>query len=113
MRNSFPLLAFTLVAAADLAANRLVAESATYPAAGANAFGVAQTAALNGTKFTVTHLGTEIIETGAALTAGVLLESDASGRVVPHATGVVVGRLAPGETADSAGRFVEVVLYQN
>jgi hypothetical protein len=78
-----------------------------------NTQGVAQSAAAVGEKFTATTLGTEVVETGAAIAAGALVETDATGRVITKAAGVAVGRLAPNEVATAAGQFVEVILFAN
>lgn len=78
-----------------------------------NAQGVSDTDAAIGDKFATHVFGTAIIETGAAIAAGALIETDATGRAITKAAGVTVARLAPGESAAGAGEFVEVILIPN
>lgn len=114
MQNSLPLLSFTMTAAGVIAANRFVTPAGAQAGAGVNTQGVARmAAAAAGDKITVDAMGTAVIEAGAAITAGSLVESDASGRAITKATGVAVGRLAPGESATAAGQFVEIILLPN
>lgn len=109
-RQATPILTLSLIAAAALSADRFVTPSGAVPAAGATALGVGRTAAAVGERQPVDVLGTSIVETGGAIAANALVETDASGRAVTLAAGVVLGRLAPGEVATAAGQFVEVIL---
>lgn len=113
MRNSSPLLTLTDIATAAIVAQRFVGFTGAQAGAGLNARGVAQEAAAIGNQFSVDVIGTTVVEAGAAIAAGALIECDATGRAITHAAGVVLGRLAPGESAAAAGEFVEVVLFPN
>jgi len=113
MKQSTPLLALTMVASGVIVSNRFVTPAGAVAGAGVNAQGVADSAAAIGARFTATVLGTEIVEAGAAIAAGALIETDATGRAITKAAGVSVARLAPGEVATAAGQFVEVILLPN
>lgn len=113
MRQGISLLALTMMASAAVVANRFVTPAGAVAGAGVNAQGVAQTDAAIGEKFTATVIGTEVVETGAAIAAGALIECDATGRAITKAAGVTLARLAPGEVATAAGQFVEVILITN
>jgi len=113
MRNSTPLLALSILAASAITAHRFVTPAGDVAAAGVKTQGVAQSDAASGESFTATVIGTEVVEAGAAIAAGALIETDATGRAITHTTGVVVARLAPGESATAAGEFVEVILFAN
>lgn len=112
-RNSYPLLSVSMPATGVIVANRFVTPAGAQAGAGVNAQGVAKTDAAIGDELGVTVLGTEVVEAGAAIAAGSLVECDATGRAILHAAGVILGRLAPGESAAAAGEFVEVILFPN
>lgn len=109
-RQSTPILTLSVIAVAALAADRFVTPAGAVPAAGATALGVGRTSAAIGERQPVDVLGTAIVETGGAIAANALVETDAQGRAVTQAAGVVLARLAPGEVATAAGQFVEVLL---
>ncbi len=113
MRNGISLLALPVLATAAITANRFISPAGALASAAGNAQGVAQTDAVIGAKVTTTVLGTEVVETGAAIAAGALIEADATGRAITKAAGVSLARLAPGEVATTAGQFVEVILLPN
>lgn len=113
MRNGISLLALTVLATGAVTANRFITPAGALTGAGLGAQGVAQTDAAIGAKVTTTVLGTEVVEAGAAIAAGALVESDATGRAITKAAGISLGRLAPGEVATAAGQFVEVILFAN
>ncbi len=113
MKNAINLMVLTMTATAAITPNRFVTPAGALAGAGVNAQGVAQSNAAVGEKFAATVIGTEIVETGAAIAAGALIETDATGRAITKAAGVAVARLAPGEVAAAAGQFVEVVLIPN
>lgn len=112
-KQSLAILTLSAVAAAQITANRFVSTSYGVPAAAANTLGVAESAAAAGERFPVTNQGTAVVETGAAISAGALVETDATGRAITKSAGVTQGRLAPGESATAAGQFVEVILFPN
>lgn len=113
MKQSIPLLTLTLIASGVIVSNRFVTPAGAVAGAGVNTQGVANSAAAIGDNFAATVMGTEIVEAGAAIAAGALIETDATGRAITKAVGVSVGRLAPGEVATAAGQFVEVILLPN
>ncbi|MDP2805504.1 MAG: DUF2190 family protein [Gallionellaceae bacterium] len=113
MKNAISLLVLTMTASAAINANRFVTPAAALAGAGVNAQGVSDTDAAIGDKLAVHVLGTAIVEAGAAIAAGALIETDATGRAITKNAGVTVARLAPGEVATAAGQFIEVVLIPN
>lgn len=113
MKNAISLLALTMTASGAITGQRFVTPAGAVAGAGVNAQGVAQTDAVIGDKLTVDVLGTAVVETGAAIAAGALIETDATGRAITKAAGATVARLAPGEVATAAGQFVEVILIPN
>lgn len=113
MKNAISLLALTMTASGVITSNRFVTPAGAVAGAGVNAQGVSDTDAAIGDKFAVHTLGTAIVETGAAIAAGALIETDAAGRAITKAAGATVARLAPGEVATAAGQLVEVVLIPN
>jgi len=113
MKNAISLLALTVTASSIIAANRFVTPTGALADAGVNAQGVSDTDAAIGEKFAVHVIGTAIVETGEAIAAGALIETDATGRAITKAAGVTLARLAPGEVSTAAGQFVEVVLIPN
>lgn len=113
MRNSMALLTLTGVLSATVSACRFVSTALAQCGAGANAYGVARTEGVAGDAVPIDVLGTAIVESGAAIAAGAAVEADASGRAITHDAGVVLGRLAPGESAAASGQLVEVILISN
>ena len=114
MHNSTPLLALSILAIGAITAHRFVTPAGDVAAvAGVNTQGIAQSDAAIGERFTATVIGTEVVEAGAAIAPGALIETDATGRAITQSTGVAVARLAPGESAAAAGEFVEVILFAN
>ncbi len=109
-RQCTPILTLSVTATAALTADRFVTPAGAVPAAGATVLGVGRSTVAVGVRQPVDVLGTSVVETGAAIAANALVETDASGRAVTLAAGVVLGRLAPGEVATAAGQFVEVLL---
>lgn len=112
-RQSLSLITLTVVATGAITANRFVSPAGALAGAAGNAYGVAESAAAIGEKIPVTSHGTAVVEAGAAIAAGALVEADATGRAITKAAGVTLGRLAPGEVAGAAGQFVEVILFNN
>lgn len=114
MRNSTVLLALSALATAAITANRFVSVGgATVAGDGVSCGGVARAAAAIGERHTFDVIGTAVVETGAAIAANALIQSDATGRAITKAAGTTVARLAPGEVATAAGQFVEVILLVN
>lgn len=114
MQNATPLLTLNVLAAAALTGQRFVAPGGTQTGAAGNAIGVGRYSVTAGQSVPVDAIGTTYVEAGAAIAAGALVESDASGRAVTRASGVALGRVAPGDPgAASAGQFVEIVLFPN
>lgn len=108
------LLTLTVQAAAALTANRGVTALGAVPAAGAAIAGFTRTDAASGDLVPIDVLGTATAEAGAAIAAGAAVEVDNQGRVITKASGVTVGRMAPGQAATTAaGQLVEIVLIPN
>lgn len=109
--SSTNTLVLSIVATAALTQFRGVTVPGAVPGAGANALGLAQQGGAIGEAVPVVALGTAIGEAGAAITAGALLEYDASGRVITRTSGAIVGRALT--AAGAAGDQVEVFLIPN
>lgn len=104
------IFSMTAIATAAVLANRFVGMLTGAPcAAGAKAQGVAQYAAAAGEAFAVDVLGTSIVDSGAAVGAGVAVKSDASGRAIAQGgTGEILGYTVTAATA--ADQKLEVLL---
>jgi hypothetical protein len=111
-QQSTPLLTLTAALTGTVAAHRFVTPAGAQAGADAVTLGVARSAGVSGDKVPVDVIGTTIVESGAAISAGATLESDASGRAVTWATsGAKVGIALQAATA--AGQFIEVLLLPN
>lgn len=108
-----PVLTVGAPAAAAITANRFTTYAGAVPAAGAGGCGVARSDAAIGERVPIDVLGTATVETGAAIAANALVETDNQGRAITRNTGVVLGRLAHGQVATDAGQFVEIILIPN
>lgn len=107
-----PLLPLTVAATGTISANRFVTPAGAQAGADANTLGVTRTAAVSGDKITVDALGTAVVESGAAISAGASLKTDSSGRAITWATsGAKVGIAL--EAATGSGQFIEVLLIPN
>lgn len=113
MRQGIALLTLSVAATAALTMARFVTPAGAHAGDGENAYGVATTDAAIGDVVGVDNKGTAVVEAGAAIAAGALVQSDASARAITKVGGVTLGRLAPGESAAAAGDFVEVILFDN
>lgn len=111
--QNISLLTLTVQASGAVTAHRFVTPVRDQAVAGENAIGVAQSDAADGDQFPVDVLGTTLVESGAAIAEGALIESDASGRAITQSAGATLARLAPGASASAAGDLVEVVLIPN
>ena len=108
-KQSVPLLILPVKATAAITEYRLVDfAGAQVAAADAEWLGVARRSASIGEYVDISTEGTEVIETGGAITAGALVYSDASGRVSTTGTTNPVGRALQAATA--GGDFIEVLL---
>ena len=109
--SSTNTLVLSIVAGAAITQFRAVSATGTVPAAAANCLGFAQNGAASGEAVAVVALGTAIAEAGAAISAGALVELDASARVITRSAGAIVGRALT--AAGAAGDQVEVFLIPN
>lgn len=110
--QNIPILTLPVTLSGTVAAHRFVTAAGAQAGADANTLGVARTAGVSGEKISVDVLGTAIVESGAAISAGATLESDSSGRGVTWATsGGKVGIAL--QAASGAGEFIEVLLLPN
>lgn len=106
--QSFPIWTGTKIATAVIPANRFITFAGIVTGAGLNSIGVARTAAAIGEAVSYDREGSAVVETGAAVTAGAFVESDATGRAIDFAAGVKLGQAMQAATA--AGQFIEVHL---
>lgn len=111
-KQSFPLLCDTVRATGAITAHRFVSPAAAQVVADGPAVGVARFTVASGELLTIDCKGTTVIESGAAITAGVIVKSDASGRAIAWATsGAKLGRAK--EAATAAGQFIEMTLLDH
>lgn len=95
----------TVVAGEAITAKRLVDFEGKHSAA-LSAVGVALFDTDSGDNISVGCAPIEVVESGAAITAGAALESDSSGRAVTKSSGVTVGRAM--DAATGAGEFIRM-----
>ncbi len=111
-KQGISTLSLTFQASGNVIRNHAIGfNGAQATAAGQKVLGVSPRDTSDGSLSDVTVIGTEVIETGGAFTAGASLIVDAEGRAVVAAgtAGEYVFADAL-ETADGAGNFVEVLL---
>lgn len=107
-----PLSVGSLRPTAAIAPNRFVQLDGTQSGAGEYSSGISHYAGVaGGDLIPFTELGREILEVGAAVAAGTLLESDAQGRGITKTTGIATARAVT--SAAAAGEFVEVWVLPN
>ncbi|MCE8004229.1 DUF2190 family protein [Billgrantia ethanolica] len=114
MSQKIVLLALTATAAGAVSAHRFVGyDGAQVDTAGAKALGVSVSDAVDGDDLAVDVIGTTVVETGGAFSAGDDLVADASGRAIvnPEVGGEVVQAHAL-DDAGGAGEFIEVLLVR-
>lgn len=107
---NFGVCPITIPASGVVNAHRFVGTNNAQAGAAANTLGVA---AYYGSDedTTIDTLGVVSVEAGAAVTAGGLVESDASGRAINKAAGVAVARAL--DAAAAAGELIRCVLIPN
>lgn len=111
-QQAISILALTIAATGAVTANRFVTPAGVQAGADANAIGVSRVTAAIGEQMTVDVQGTAIVEAGAAITKGVTLKADASGRGIAWVTSGAKVAIAL-EAATAAGQFIEVLLMDN
>ena len=107
MKTEKILLAVTIAAAAALTRFRFVDFTGNVASAGERPLGVATTDFDAGEQASVATHGEILVEAGAAIAAGVEVESDASGRAVTKTTGVAFG--VARDAAAAAGDIIRVL----
>lgn len=104
-----PIFTLSRIAGAAVAANRFITFAGVYPAAGAAAFGVTDTAAASGDDVAVDVIGTTKITSGAAFGEGADLKTDATGRALAQGgSGTILATAL--QAATSENQTVEVLL---
>lgn len=111
MQSATSLMALTRMAAATLAGERFCTLMGGVPAAGAAGCGVNRANAIAGDLLTIDVIGTAVVECGAAVADGALVETDVQGRAITRATGTVLGRAL--SAGAGAGSRIEVLLIAN
>ena len=97
-----------------MSAHRFIGTDGDVPAAGGNTYGVTVSDTDVGALVPVDVAGTTVVETGGAVGAGGLIETDDEGLAVALSEGTAVARMAPGQAAAlGPGEFVEVILIPN
>lgn len=100
-------LTLPVPAAANLVRRRFATVAGAVPAAGAWCPGVVNSDADTGDQVGVNTHGALLVEAGAAIGAGVAVETDASGRAVTLASGASLGRTL--DAAGAAGEFIRIL----
>jgi hypothetical protein len=116
MAYEIPGFSFPLPAGADFSAGAQfrfcdvsTTGKAVNPAAGGSVIGVRQTKSKLNEAATIVHSGVSIVEAGGVITAGDLLKTDATGKVLLSTAGAVtVGRAL--ESASGTGIQIAVLL---
>lgn len=114
MAYEIPGFSYTLPAATDMDTTQFrfvnvnSAGKAAVPGAGGRTVGVRQNKPKANEAATIVQGGISIVEAGAAITLGVGVETDASGRAITLATGISQGIAL--ETASGAGVKIAVLL---
>lgn len=109
MKTSHILGTLTAVAiAAALTKHRFATAAGAVPAAGAWCPGVANANYDAGENAGLDFAGVVVVESGAAVTAGAEVQTDASGRAIDKAAGIGLGRAL--DAATGAGEFIRVKL---
>jgi hypothetical protein len=107
-----PILALPVKAAGAIVANTFVTPGNVQAGAAAHTLGVARTDAASGDMLAVDVLGTALVLSGAAVSAGDALQTDASGNAITQtSTNPVVARALAAATA--ANQLIEVLLIPN
>ena len=108
--GNLAILTLTVIATAQLAANRFVELDGTYPTAGGKALGMTRHIAEIGDPTAVDVHGTTVVECGAAVAADAPLMVDAAGKVVTLAGAAkqAVGRALEAGSGD--GALIEILL---
>lgn len=101
-------LVLTITASASLTQFRAATFAGALPAAGAAGAYPALTGAASGDNIGIVCGGTAIGEAGAAITAGALLEVNASGQYITRSTGTIVGRALT--AAGASGDQIELLV---
>lgn len=113
MSQHTPILTLTVAATGAVAANRFVTPAGAQAGADANTLGVTRASAgAAGDKMPVDVLGTAIVESGAAISAGATLKSNASGQAITWASSGAKVALAL-QAATASGQMIEVLLIPN
>ena len=105
------LLTLSVVAASALIGDRFITHAGGVPAAGDACLGVViNKADAAGELVPVEVIGTSVVDSGAAIAANALVQTDATGRAITKAAGATLARMAPGQVATAAGQKIEVLL---
>lgn len=111
MTQKISILTLAVIAAAALAAERVVGKDGNYATAGEAAFGVTTTSGEIGDRVPVDVLGTTIATAGEAFSKGDYLEVGANGKLVVHDAGIAVAQAL--QDAGAGGDRVEVLWIPN
>ena len=96
------VLVLSVIASQDVEAHRAIDQDGSYTALGGSSFGVSDTRAYAGDQLALDVLGTSILEAGAAITKGDLLQVGANGKYVTKTTGQTVARAMADAAADGS-----------
>ena len=106
------VLTLTTTLTGTVTQNRFVTPAGAQAGADANTLGGARSSGVSGDKIAVDVLGTAVIESGAAFSAGASLKSDSSGRAITWVTSGAKVAIAL-EAATASGQLIECLLIPN
>lgn len=107
MQTESIVLTLTALAAAALTKKRFVDYAGAPAAAGVATLGVANADYAQGEQAGVDAQGSILVEAGAAVAVGAVVEADAQGRAITQTTGVAAGRAR--DAAAAAGDLIRIV----
>ncbi|MDF0606634.1 DUF2190 family protein [Neisseriaceae bacterium TC5R-5] len=107
MKTQQVILTTSIVAASDLTAQRFVGFDGQPCAAGAKALGVVEVNTGQDQMAPANVLGVMLIEAGGPIAAGAEVQSDASGKAIPKASGAING--IAWDAAGVAGELIRIV----
>lgn len=106
--SKIAVLTLSVVAAANLEANRAVGQNGNYASQGDHCLGMTDSAGAIGENTAVDVLGTSYATSGAAITVDQLLQVGTDGKLIPKASGKAVARAM--SAASGADETIDILL---
>jgi len=108
MKTEQPVLITSVTAQADTSPYLFIGFDGAVLSSAVKALGVSNAETPNGEQLPVTCIGITLVKSGAAVTVGAAVESDANGKAVPLNAGVSNGYAL--DTASGADEVIRVLL---